>query len=144
MDSGSVRFYEVTLWDINMELPLYGELVSVSSALVIAGAVVIALVLGFIGTRLIVWTIATTLLLYGLGAPTGVWIGFVVLALIFNLPMLRRVLSAGVMKAMVAMKFLPSISQTEKEAIDAGTVWVEGELFSGKPDFARMLEQPYP
>ena len=38
----------------------------------------------------------------------------------------------------------PEMSQTEQEAIDAGTVWWDGELFSGKPDWQKMhgINQP--
>ena len=43
------------------------------------------------------------------------------------------------------MGLLPVISKTEREALDAGTVWYEGELFSGKPDFKRLIkEEKYP
>ena len=34
---------------------------------------------------------------------------------------------------------LPPISETEREAIDAGTVWWEGELFTGNPDWEKLL-----
>ncbi len=39
---------------------------------------------------------------------------------------------------------LPSISETEKTALRAGSVWVEGELFSGKPDFEKIFSYTYP
>jgi acyl-CoA dehydrogenase len=39
---------------------------------------------------------------------------------------------------------LPEISQTEQEAIDAGTVWWDGELFSGKPQWKKLLDLPKP
>jgi acyl-CoA dehydrogenase len=39
---------------------------------------------------------------------------------------------------------LPRMSETEREALEAGTVWIEGDLFSGRPDFRRMLAEPYP
>ena len=39
---------------------------------------------------------------------------------------------------------LPEISQTEREAIDAGTVWWDGELFSGKPQWNKLLSMPKP
>lgn len=35
-------------------------------------------------------------------------------------------------------KVAPEMSQTEQEAIDAGTVWWDGELFSGKPDWQKL------
>ena len=34
---------------------------------------------------------------------------------------------------------LPGLSETEREAIDAGTVWWEGEIFSGRPDWEKLL-----
>ncbi len=39
---------------------------------------------------------------------------------------------------------LPEISQTEQEAIDAGTVWWDGELFSGQPEWNKLLSLPKP
>jgi acyl-CoA dehydrogenase len=39
---------------------------------------------------------------------------------------------------------LPPVSQTEQEALDAGTVWWDGELFSGRPDWSRLLALPKP
>src|SRR5947209_4708761 len=39
---------------------------------------------------------------------------------------------------------VPRLSETEREALEAGTVWVDGELFSGRPDFRRLLAKPYP
>ena len=35
---------------------------------------------------------------------------------------------------------LPAISKTEQDALDAGTVWFDGELFSGDPNFKRLLD----
>jgi acyl-CoA dehydrogenase len=39
---------------------------------------------------------------------------------------------------------LPAMSQTEQEAIDAGTVWWDGDLFSGRPDWNKLLAIPKP
>lgn len=39
-------------------------------------------------------------------------------------------------------KVTPAMSQTEREAIDAGSVWWDGELFSGKPKWKKLLEVP--
>ncbi len=36
------------------------------------------------------------------------------------------------------------MSRTEKEAIDAGTTWWEGELFQGKPDWKKLHNYPQP
>ena len=45
--------------------------------------------------------------------------------------------TAGIFKAF--RRALPSMSQTEKDALEAGTVWWEGELFGGRPDWQRLL-----
>jgi len=39
-------------------------------------------------------------------------------------------------------KVLPPMSETERDAIDAGTVWWDGELFSGRPDWDKLLAYP--
>ena len=41
-------------------------------------------------------------------------------------------------------KVLPPISDTEQEALDAGTVWWDGEIFSGLPDWNRLHSYPRP
>jgi acyl-CoA dehydrogenase len=41
-------------------------------------------------------------------------------------------------------KQLPPMSDTEREAIDAGTVWWDGQLFSGRPDWRILREYPKP
>jgi acyl-CoA dehydrogenase len=38
-----------------------------------------------------------------------------------------------------ASGIMPSISETERSAIDAGTVWFDGEIFSGSPDWKSLL-----
>ncbi len=43
-----------------------------------------------------------------------------------------------------ARDLVPRMSATEREALEAGTVWIDGDLFSGRPDFARILREPYP
>ncbi len=66
-------------------------------------------------------------------------------ALAIGVPAVRRnTLTRWVMGGIQKLGFLPTISETERTAIEAGTVWVEGELFSGKPDFDRILSEPYP
>ena len=39
---------------------------------------------------------------------------------------------------------LPSMSDTEKEALEAGSVWWDGELFSGMPNWDRLMSFPAP
>lgn len=39
---------------------------------------------------------------------------------------------------------MPPISETEREALEAGTVWWDAELFSGRPDWNKLLSTPVP
>jgi acyl-CoA dehydrogenase len=41
-------------------------------------------------------------------------------------------------------RMLPSMSQTEKDALEAGTVWWDGELFTGGPDWEKLLSAAPP
>ncbi|EPN1383214.1 acyl-CoA dehydrogenase family protein, partial [Providencia stuartii] len=41
-------------------------------------------------------------------------------------------------------KVMPPMSRTEKEAIDAGTTWWEGDLFRGAPDWNKLHNYPKP
>jgi acyl-CoA dehydrogenase len=41
-------------------------------------------------------------------------------------------------------KLLPSMSATEREALDAGTVWWDGELFTGGPDWRKLMAAQAP
>ncbi|MFZ2620347.1 MAG: acyl-CoA dehydrogenase family protein, partial [Alphaproteobacteria bacterium] len=63
---------------------------------------------------------------------------YVLAVLVFGIPLLRRNLVSGfAMK--IAKGTLPTIGETEKIALDAGTVWWDGDLFSGKPDWQKLL-----
>src|SRR6267142_1534348 len=50
---------------------------------------------------------------------------------------------AALMKFMKAKRMLPQISDTERLALEAGTVWIDGQFFSGNPDFNKMLAESY-
>lgn len=110
-----------------------------------AGAIALIFIFGFTGAPLFLWTLLGAGMLYIYGASQTTWIVAGVIAAIFNIRPLRAVLVSSIlMKIMKALEFVPSISQTERTAIEAGSVWVEGELFSGKPNFKKILSEPYP
>ncbi len=67
----------------------------------------------------------------------------VIVVALFTVPFLRRNIVSNLFLR-IFRKLLPQISQTEQEALDAGTVWWEGALFSGKPDWNTLLAYPKP
>jgi acyl-CoA dehydrogenase len=40
-------------------------------------------------------------------------------------------------------QILPQISDTERQALEAGDVWIDGDFFSGRPDFGKILKENY-
>src|ERR1700736_604160 len=80
-------------------------------------------------------------------APAGVWKGFlwVLLAALWLLnvrPLRKAIITRPFMKAY--LKLLPRMSQTEREALEAGTVWWDGELFTGAPKWPKLLSAKPP
>jgi len=129
---------------MTLPLAITGFLLGLHWAWIIVGVLAGALTLGFIAAPLGAWTAFGAVVVGGL-LPWPWLVGYAALAVVFNVQGLRRTLvSAPVMKTMKALKFLPVISDTERTALTAGTVWIDGELFSGKPDWNRLLHEPYP
>jgi len=111
------------------------------------------LLLAYRRMSLLAFTVTFTVLLaaYTLlgasSAPAGVWKGFLGLLLVLlwllNLRFLRKALiTRPFMKTY--LRLLPPMSQTEKEALEAGTVWWDGELFSGAPRWHKLMSAAPP
>ncbi len=81
---------------------------------------------------------ATMVLLSWVGTAGSIsWLLYVSAVVILGIPAVRQSLISK--KALKLFKqVLPAMSQTEKEALDAGTVWWEAELFKGKPDWNKL------
>jgi len=81
----------------------------------------------------------------GLGpiARAVLWTVFVAGAAIALVPALRRGLISDPLFGWFR-KVMPPVSQTEQEALDAGTVWWDGDLFGGNPDWRKLLGVPTP
>ncbi|HEX4926237.1 MAG TPA: acyl-CoA dehydrogenase [Bdellovibrionales bacterium] len=126
-----------------LNIPGYGMLLG-SHFWYAAGAILfLVLAFGYKGARLWLWSLLGLVALVGLAAPLWLIGATVAVALIFNIKPVRAALvSSVVMKVM--KKILPHISETERTALEAGVVWVEKDLFSGRPDFKTLLNEPYP
>ncbi|GAB2654723.1 acyl-CoA dehydrogenase FadE [Vibrio panuliri] len=81
---------------------------------------------------------ATMITLTALGnAGSIAWVLYLAALAVLAIPSIRQSLISR--KALTLFrKVLPAMSQTEKEALDAGTVWWEAELFKGKPDWDKL------
>ncbi|MEF2507783.1 acyl-CoA dehydrogenase FadE [Vibrio mimicus] len=86
-----------------------------------------------------------TMLALSLFGPFGFfsWALYLAAVAVLCVPSIRQSLISGKALA-VFKKVLPPMSQTEKEALEAGTVWWEAELFKGKPDWKKLHTIPAP
>lgn len=60
--------------------------------------------------------------------------------LVFSIKPLRRFLVSRHLFRLIS-KMMPTMSLTEREALEAGTVSFEGDIFSGNPDFDHLLKE---
>lgn len=114
-----------------------------SSGLLLAGTILIPIILGYFGAPLILWSVfgLAAIWVWGLSMTTLYVVAAILL--VFNIKPIRRILVTSIVLK-IMKSILPKISATEREALDAGVVWSEAELFSGTPNFKTLMDQPYP
>lgn len=108
-------------------------------------------VLAYFRATLPVWTLSYAAAIAALVFERGVGpVGQITTAAIFlavaiplNLKPLRRALVSRHLLKLFG-KIMPAMSDTEREALEAGTVWWDAQLFSGKPDWTVLLETAKP
>lgn len=107
---------------------------------------VVALVtLGYLRVPLWGWTVGVAVWLWLAGAPFWLWLVAAVIGVILNVVLLRRSMVAlPAMNLLRRLGLVPTISTTEKTALEAGTTWLDRDFFTGRPDFAAIFQQSYP
>ena len=118
----------------------------------ILAAVVAAAGLLFIGRAWIAWVSAAAILIAGAivsagGVPSSLVPLGAAIALLAAVgarsPLRRRLLTARLMPRIAAI--LPRLGDTERIALEAGTVWWDRDLFSGAPRWQTLFDfQPQP
>ncbi|MCZ6827474.1 MAG: acyl-CoA dehydrogenase family protein, partial [Gammaproteobacteria bacterium] len=101
----------------------------------------------YLAAPLIAWTLGGIALL-GLFAQFAdvswpaklvVWMIYLAPMIVLGIPILRcRLLGEPVYR--LYRSSMPAISPTEQAALDAGTIWWDAELFSGRPHWRRLLK----
>lgn len=119
--------------------------------LMVLVVLVVALLLAFFRASIWGWLVAISVIVPVAAVQSritgdsllAILIALSVFVLVFGIPPLRRLLISSFILN-IFRKVLPQISATEQEAIDAGTVWWDGELFSGNPNWNKLREFPKP
>lgn len=105
--------------------------------------------LAYGAARAIVWILVPPVLLlclqlaglFALPFAAPLWLVYGVALLFYTKPELRlKQISRPLLQAF--RKVMPAMSETEKVALNAGSVWWDGELFSGQPNWQQLLSQP--
>ncbi len=117
----------------------------------ILGGLGVGLALAYFRAPLVVWTsaVAGAIVLHATTretSPLFVIVAtafFLLVAIPLNIPTLRRKLISNHLLGMFR-KAMPAMSQTEREALEAGTVWWDAELFSGRPRWNTLFTVPAP
>ncbi|ADE12090.1 acyl-CoA dehydrogenase [Sideroxydans lithotrophicus] len=118
-------------------------------AILMLVVLVVALLLAFFRASIWGWLIAIAVLVPLIamvsrisdGALQTVYIALGIFLAVLGIPALRRLLVSSFILG-IFRKILPQVSQTEQEALDAGTVGWDGELFSGNPHWKQLLALP--
>jgi acyl-CoA dehydrogenase len=111
--------------------------------------IVVLCALAYVRAPILAWSVLFAVwlgalpFLAGVAVASWVWGVFVAVAAVLNVVPLRRAIFTGPVFA-IFKKVTPAMSQTEQEAINAGTVWWDRDLFSGKPDWKRLHGFPAP
>ncbi len=109
----------------------------------VVAVIVLVIVLAWFATPLWGWTAALAALLAVSGAPVWAWVLAALVAVPLNLKPLRRAVATRPVFAWFKT-VLPPLSVTEQIALDAGNTWWDADLFSGRPDFRKLLATPAP
>ncbi len=115
----------------------------------------LALVIFFSGLSyarapLLAWIVTSVVLTVGFSFSTGIeWpvtlvsgLLTMILVLLGFISLRRKLISKPIFAWFRTV--LPNLSDTEQQALDAGTVWWDAELFSGKPEWGELLKAPKP
>ncbi len=114
-------------------------------AVIIQLAVVLAIFLLSLsrvtGSIVALITVIVTAIISPWSLLLGVPIALLCLVLLIT-PLRQSLITKPIYKALGGA--MPSMSDTEREALDAGTSWWEKELFMGAPNWEAFANYPYP
>ncbi len=103
--------------------------------------------LAYRGASLALWSGALAAYLLALAAVGVLGAGGLLLALVLAVPLLAVLNVSGWRRQLITARVfepfrraLPPMTQTEQEALEAGDVWWEADLFRGRPDWRRLLD----
>ncbi len=108
-------------------------------------SLIIFLIFAYKKLNYLSYFVVLSIILLPLNLSLLFWLPFWAISVLLVFPNIRqKILTPFIIFLIKNLGLLPKISQTEKIALTSGTTWVDGELFSGNPDFKKIMEMTYP
>jgi acyl-CoA dehydrogenase len=108
-------------------------------------SLIIFLIFAYKKLNYLSYFVVLSIILLPLNLSLLFWLPFWAISVLLVFPNIRqKILTPFIIFLIKNLGLLPKISQTEKIALTSGTTWVDGELFSGNPDFKKIMEMSYP
>lgn len=105
----------------------------------------LAFVFAYHGTSIYFWILLVFALILQFDPNITFIAWYALVPLVLGLRSIRRrCLTRPIIALIKKLKLLPKISDTERTALRSGNVWVDGQLFSGRPNFKWIFAQKYP
>ena len=91
------------------------------------------------------WSLSGLFFLWVIKISLPVMLIYIILMGILSISPLRLVfVSLPLVKIIRKMNLLPAISETERTALESGDIWIDKDLFSGKPNWNKIQKESYP
>ena len=114
-------------------LPIFIQVISL---------VAVSLLFLSLGVPMFVWSLTVLGLMYLYYVDPVIIYSSAAVLTVFSVPFIRQYLvSSIIMKVAQVLKIFPKVSDTERAALEAGSVWMDKELFSGRPNVKTMMSQ---
>lgn len=104
----------------------------------------VALVMVWAGAEFPAWVLLAALGLFAWGTPPWTWAVLAGVVIVVGVPPVRRVLSGMLLRSLVSRGKLPTLSRTEREAVEAGGIGLEADLLAGSRDLVALARADMP
>ena len=109
------------------------------------GIAILAVLFAYNGASIYAWILLGLVFVLQFDPQLTFILWYVAIPLVFAFPTIRRIVLTGPILFIIKKAgLLPKISETEKTVLKSGNVWVDGELFSGTPNFKKIFAEQYP
>ena len=108
----------------------------------VGAGILTAIILIKIGAPMILFSLITLGVMSLYMVDPSIIIGVGIGLSIVSIPLIReQTVSRFILKATQVFKIFPKVSDTERAALEAGSVWMDRELFSGRPNINTLMNQ---